>query len=579
MSVIKPPKVRGTMPTNQEYPLLLGPLLDRGCMVQPDGEIITKTQGGYQSITYAEHRKETARVASALSKAAGIAEGDVVSSFLWNNARHYQLYHAVPSMSAILNTLNLRLSDKEVAWIIRDAQTKVLVVDEDMLPKIEAVFVVDPALAQVVQKVIVCGLDGGRWNGSSKLPGAVDWNVFMAAGSPEDFRTWPRFSEDAACFLCYTSGTTGNPKGVAYSHRSTYVHVIGQTTPDMMNISGSDTLCPVVPMFHAAGWCVPLAGLMLGCRIVLVNRFMAPAEVADTVIETGVSLSAAVPAVWQMLRQALEKDPSKIQRVKGVLKTLICGGSAPPQEMMMWFYNEMGVEFRHIWGMTETNPMGCTSHFVQTRRDLNKSPEERASNLKAQGIPFNAIEWAIADPDHLETRLPHDGETSGELLCKGPAVTVSYWKGVGADKFIDGYLMTGDVASLTPNNVMQIRDRSKDLVKSGGEFISSVDLENALTGMAEIAVACVVAVPHPKWDERPVAIVVPPEGKVAPSREEVCKFLAGSSFSKFQWPDDIIQWEAIPMTGTGKMDKKNVRALLKDKGYVLPELREPKAKL
>merc|ERR1711972_343218 len=199
--------------------------------------------------------------------------------------------------------------------------------------------------------------------------------------------------------------------------------------------------------------------------------------------------------------------------------------------------------------------------------------------LKSQGIPFNTTEWDIADPDNLEKRLPHDGKTSGELLCKGPCVTASYWKGAGADKFIDGYLKTGDVASLTPTSVMQIRDRSKDLVKSGGEFISSVDLENALTGMPEISVACVVAVPHPKWDERPVAIVIPPEGTSAPSRNAVCKFLENSNFAKYQWPDDILQWEAIPMTGTGKMDKKNVRAKLQQEGYLLPELRNPQAKL
>lgn len=565
------------MPTSAEYPLLLGPLLDRGPRVQPETEIITKIAGGYMKSTYAEHRAHVSVLASALIRVGGVVEGDVVSTFCWNNARHYQLYHAVPCLGAIVNTLNIRLSDKELAWIISDAQTKILVVDEDLVTKMESVFAVEPNLVRCVERVIVSGLDGGRWTGKSSLTQAIDWEEFVAGANPADRESpWPELHEDAACFLCYTSGTTGNPKGVAYSHRSTYVHVLSQGAPDMMNIKGSDTILSVVPMFHAAGWAIPLVALTLGCRIVLVNRFMAPADVAKSIFETGVTLSAGVPSIWQMLRQALKNDPAMLAQVKGRLKTLIVAGSAPPQEMMMWFWKEVDVEFRHLWGMTEMNPVGTVSHFVQTQRDLLKTPEQRAENLRTQGLPFFCVDWEIANPDDLNKKIPHDGVQSGELLVKGPAVTSSYWKGVGADRFHNGFLKTGDVASISPTQYMQIRDRSKDLVKSGGEFISSQDLENTIMGMANVVTACVVAVPHPKWDERPVAIVVPVEGEKAPSRDEVCKFLENSNFAKFQLPDDILEWKEIPMTGTGKMDKKNVREKLRKENYTLPELRASK---
>jgi len=297
---------------------------------------------------------------------------------------------------------------------------------------------------------------------------------------------------------------------------------------------------------------------------------MLPAQVAQTIIETGVTLSAGVPTIWQMLQQALQQDPSKIPRVRGVLKTLICGGTAPPLAMMEWYLKELGVEFRQIWGMTETNPLGTVSHFVQTQRDLKKSPAERLANLDMQGIPAPTVQVRIADSDALEEatprikRVPADGKSAGELICRGPHVTTSYWKGAGADKFIDGWLKTGDVSSLSSTQEMKIRDRSKDLVKSGGEFISSVDLENSIVGMKEVASACVVAVPHPKFDERPVAVIVlPPDGK-AVTRADVHAHLAKDGrFTKWQWPDDVIIWKEIPMTGTGKMDKKTVRAMMK----------------
>lgn len=546
--------------------------------MQPDTQIITKVEGGYATITYAEHRQQVSLVASAFAKI-GLGEGDVLTSYCWNTAQHYQLYHAIPSMGAILNTLNIKLSEKESAWILNDAGTRFLVVDEDQIPKLEAVFKQFPELVQAVERTIVCGVDSAPWRKTTALPNAVDWFDFLATGDVSDFQEWPVFHEDSACFLCYTSGTTGNPKGVAYSHRSTYIHVISQGLPDQMNISGSDSILSVVPMYHAGGWCVPLACLMLGCRIVLVNRFMAPAQVADAIIDTGVTLSAGVPTVWQMLQQALEQDPSKIVRVRGVLKTLICGGTAPPLAMMEWFLRETGVEFRQVWGMTETNPIGTMSHFVQTQRDLKKTPAERLAKLDFQGTPAVTVQIAIADSDKLEETQPslkhvaHDGESPGELICRGPHVTVGYWKGAGADKFIDGWLKTGDVSSLSPTLEMKIRDRSKDMVKSGGEFISSVDLENSIVGMPSVASACVVAVAHPKFDERPVVVVVLAPGVQGVTREEVHAFLAKDGrFTKWQWPDDVIVWDAIPMTGTGKIDKKAVRSTLKDRGYVSPNL-------
>lgn len=567
-----PPKIRGTMPTAAECPLLLGSLLDRGAMLQPTTEIVTKIEGGYRTTTYADLRRQVSQVAAAML-AWGFKEGDVASSYLWNTAEHLALYHALPSIGVLFNVLNIRLSNPETAWIVEDSGTKIIFADEDLLPRIETLFAGFAGKVSKVERVAVCGLDGRRWKGTgSKLPHVCEWSEVLAAGG-EGLQQWPRFNEEAAAFLCYTSGTTGNPKGIAYSHRSTYIHVIGMGSPDMCNISGCDTILPVVPMFHAAGWTIPLAGLLLGCKMVLPNRFMDPAAIAQTIVETGTTISAGVPAIWQMLRSSLEANPASMNKVNGVLKTLICGGSAPPLELMLWFQDQLGVTFRHIWGMTETNPLGTVSIPVATHADLKKSREEQASNLKSQGLPFFTVEMRLVDPDDFSKSVPKDGQSTGELLVKGPTVTRSYWKGMGKDKFYDGYLATGDVASISPTDVMRIRDRSKDLVKSGGEFISSVDLENAITSMPSVQTACVVAHPHPKWDERPVAVVVPAAGQKGPSREEVCKFLEGSNFAKFQWPDDVLIWEAVPMTGTGKMDKKNVRQRLKDMDYKLPDQR------
>lgn len=575
MAMLAPPKVRGTMPTAAECPLLLGPLLDRGAAIQPTTEILTKIEGGYRTTTYREHRRQVAKIAAAMLSS-GLQEGDVVSSYLWNTAEHYVLYHALPSIGLLFNVLNIRLSDPETAWIVDDSGTRMIFADEDLLPRVEAVFAGFADKCSKVEKVVACGFDGKRWqNSGSPLPGICDWSEFLALGG-DGLKAWPVFHEDSAAFLCYTSGTTGNPKGIAYSHRSTYVHVIGQGHPDMCNMSGSDTVLPVVPMFHAAGWCVPLVGLMLGCKMVLPNRFMDPPSIAQTIIETGTTFSAGVPVIWQMLRTALEANDASMKKVNGVLKTLICGGSAPPLELMLWFKDKLGVTFRHIWGMTETNPLGTVSIPVATQADLSKSIEEQANNLKSQGVPYFTVQTRLVDPDDFSKDIPKDGQSTGELLVKGPTVTCSYWKGMGKDKFHEGYLATGDVSSITETEVMQIRDRSKDLVKSGGEFISSVDLENTITSLPSVQAACVVAFPHPKWDERPIAIVVPLAGKSAPSKDEVCKHLEGSNFAKFQWPDDVLVWDAIPMTGTGKMDKKTVRQKLKDMAYVLPDQRTSK---
>ena len=262
---------------------------------------------------------------------------------------------------------------------------------------VEAIFSDHKEYVHCVRCVVVCGIDGGQWQRGPPtfLPRVISWAEFLAPSEAVPLHAWPIFNEDAAAFLCYTSGTTGDPKGVAYSHRSTYVHIIAQGHGDVMDIRGSDTILSVVPMFHAAGWAVPLVGLMLGCRIVLISRFMDPEKITDAIVDTGTTIANGVPTIWQTLRQALIEDPAKAARVKGVLKTLICGGSAPPQEMMMWFLAELGVEFRHLWGMTEMNPVGSVAHFVQTQEDLKKTKEERAEKLRNQGMPFYCVEWMM----------------------------------------------------------------------------------------------------------------------------------------------------------------------------------------
>ena len=373
-------------------------------------------------------------------------------------------------------------------------------------------------------------------------------------------------SEDPL-FILYTSGSTGKPKGVMYTNRSTYLHTLTESLTDSMGLSSLDSLLGIVPMFHAMGWGLPFAASMLGCKQVMPHRFMLPDVFLKLMQEEGVTVSAGVPTIWQGVRATLEADPDKYDL--SILSRMTCGGSAPPLEMMRWYWDKFNVEMIQGWGMTETNPLGTLSRKVSKRSQIGMSEDEQFENVAKAGLAMAGLEIEIFDEEW--NRLPHDGEAVGELCIKGPWIASEYFNDAQPDKFHDGWLVTGDVAKIDPEQYIIISDRSKDLIKSGGEWISSVDLENHIVAMRDVAQAAVVAQPHPKWDERPVALVIMNEGSEL-NVDAVIEH-CGSIFAKWQLPDEVIETDNIPLTSTGKIDKKAIRARLDEEGYQLPDLR------
>ncbi|MCZ6620102.1 MAG: long-chain fatty acid--CoA ligase [Gammaproteobacteria bacterium] len=540
-------------------PLLMSNILDRGATVAPDEEIVTATETGVRRQTYAETRDRAHQLAHALADS-GIEIGDRVGTFMWNGSRHLETYHAVAGMGAVLHTLNVRLSVKDLTYIIGHAQDKVIIVDADLLPLLEQLKDNLPC----VERVIVATEEGFEgW--ATELPDPVDFDAFIA-GKPTDY-SWPLIDENSPLGLCYTSGTTGNPKGVEYEHRSQYLHTLTQCMTDSIGLSATDSICGIVPMFHAMGWGVPWAALMLGCKQVMSHRFMDPARLLDLMISEEVTLSTGVPTIWQGIKSIYEGDPDRYDLSR--LQRLTCGGSAPPPSLIRWYWDTLDVEMIQGWGMTETSPLATLSRRLMKRSHLSDSLDEQFENVAKAGQLMPGLDLDIFD--EAFNRLPHDGETVGEILIRGPWICSEYYHDPQPDKFHDGWLITGDVGKIDAEEYLIISDRSKDLVKSGGEWISSVDLENQIVGLDGIAQACVVAQPHPKWDERPVALVVLDSGAEV-SAEAVLAHCA-VVFAKWQLPDDVLYVDDIPLTSTGKMDKKVVRADLEVQGYLLPDLR------
>jgi acyl-CoA synthetase (AMP-forming)/AMP-acid ligase II len=548
--------------TMQRTPLLMHRLMDRGAWIAPGETIVTRTAAGTHRYSYADSRARACQLAHAL-KAHGIAVGDRVASFMWNGYRHLEMYHAVPSMGAVLHTLNIRLSPRDLEYIVNHAADRVIVVDADVLPLLEKLAGKIPC----VERVIVCS-DGQPWE--TELPRAIDYEDFIA-GQPTDY-AWPELDENATMGLCYTSGTTGNPKGVAYTHRSTYLHTISICMTDVMELSAKDSALGIVPMFHAMAWGLPYAATMLGMKQVMPHRFMDPVSMLDLMSGEEVTIAAGVPTIWQGLRAAVEAEPERWDL--SALRRVTCGGAAPPVSLIRWYSEKLGTEMIQGWGMTETNPLGTISRKVGKRSQLELPEDEQFANEAKAGLLIPGLEMEIFDEDW--NPLPHDGEAVGELLIRGPWIAAEYYHDPQPQKFHDGWLVTGDVAKIDPEQYLIIADRSKDLIKSGGEWISSVDLENDIVGMEGVAQAAVVAQPHPKWDERPVAIVVLAEGAEL-TKEDVLAHCA-KVFAKWQLPDDVLFEDAIPLTSTGKIDKKVIRADLEKRGYRLPDLADEDAK-
>jgi fatty-acyl-CoA synthase len=543
----------------QHTPLLMSNILDRGAQVAPNEEIVTLTENGVRRQTYKQSRDRSHQLAHALA-GAGIKVGDRVGTFMWNGSRHLEAYHACAGMGAVLHTLNVRLSEKDLEYIVNHAEDQIIIVDADVLPLLENL----KGKIPTVRKVIVATEEGFEgW--STELPDAVDYEAFIA-GHPTTYE-WPQIDENSPMGLCYTSGTTGNPKGVEYEHRSQYLHTLTQCMTDSMGLTGTDTVCGIVPMFHAMGWGIPWSALMLGCKQVMPHRFMDPARLLDLMVSEKVTLSAGVPTIWQGVKGLYEANPDAYDLSS--LSRLTCGGSSPPPSLIRWFWDELGVEMIQGWGMTETSPLATLSRRVMKRSQLSIGEDQQFENVAKAGLLMPGLELDIFDEEF--NRLPHDGETVGEILVRGPWICSEYFNNPQPDKFHDGWLITGDVGKIDPEEYLIIADRSKDLVKSGGEWISSVDLENHIVGVSGVAQACVVAQPHPKWDERPVALVILDAGaEVSPQAIlQHCE----SAFAKWQLPDEILFVDSIPLTSTGKMDKKVVRADLESKGYQLPSLR------
>ncbi|MDO8909198.1 MAG: long-chain fatty acid--CoA ligase [Pseudohongiella sp.] len=545
--------------TMQQTPLLMHRLMDRGAMLQPEVEIMTATADGARSQTMLETRNRAHQLAHALNDA-GVKIGDRVATFMWNGARHLEAYHAVACMGAVVHTLNIRLSPVDLEYIINHAQDKIIIVDADILPLLEKLAGKMPS----VEKIIVAA-EPGFENWSTSLPNTVDYEAFIK-GKPTRYN-WPEIDENSAMGLCYTSGTTGKPKGVMYTHRANYLHTISIAMTDVMGLSATDTLLGIVPMFHANAWGLPWVATMLGMKQVYPHRFMVPDHLARMLMDYDVTISAGVPTIWQGVRGLIEANPGKYKFK--ALTRLTCGGSAPPPSLIEWYWDALNVEMVQGWGMTETSPLATISRRTGKRKHLDMSDGERARNQAKAGLPIPGLEIEIFD-DKWNV-LPHDGVAFGELLIRGPWICSEYFNNPQPDKFHDGWLITGDVAKIDPEGYIIITDRTKDLIKSGGEWISSVDLENHIVGLSGVAQACVVAHPHPRWDERPVALVIrKPGAEVA--HEHVLQHCE-SKFAKWQLPDDVLFVDAIPLTATGKMDKKVVRAKLEADGYKLPDQR------
>ncbi len=544
--------------TMQNTPLLMSRILGRGAVLDPEVEVVTQQLEGTHRQTLKQTWDRANQLAHALNDY-GIKVGDRVASFMWNNHRHLELYQGVPSMGAVLHTLNIRLSPADLEYIINHAGDRVLFVDEDLLPLLE------PLMGKIpcVELLVVCR--HGE-SGESSFDKQVDYEEFIA-DKPVVYE-WPDIDETAPMGLCYTSGTTGKPKGVMYTNRSTYLHTLTESLVDSIGLSALDSLLGIVPMFHAMGWGLPFAASMLGCKQVMPHRFMVPDTFLKLMQDEEVTISAGVPTIWQGVRATLEANPKKYDLSK--LGRLTCGGSAPPVEMLRWYWDNYKIEMIQGWGMTETNPLGTLSRKIAKHSHLGLPEDEQLTNIAKAGLAMPGLEIEIFDEEW--NPVPHDGESVGELCIRGPWIASEYYNDPQPDKFHNGWLVTGDVAKIDPEQYVIIADRSKDMIKSGGEWISSVDLENHIVALPDVAQAAVVAQPHPKWDERPVALVVMNEGAELNPKAVMdhCK----KTFAKWQLPDEIISVESLPIGPTGKIDKKIIRADLQKDEYVLPSLRE-----
>jgi fatty-acyl-CoA synthase len=525
----------------QDGQLSLARLLRHGATVHSQSEVITWTGSEGRRENYGELGRHTARLANAL-RSLGITGDQRVGTFMWNNAEHLAAYAAIPAMGAVLHTLNIRLFPEQLVFVANHAEDQVVIVDGTLVPLLAKHLL----KMTTVRHVIVANGDAAIL----QAPEGVEVHSYdeLLAGQSDEF-DWPEVDERSAAAMCYTSGTTGDPKGVAYSHRSIWLHSMQVCMSDSMRLAQGDKALAIVPMFHAMSWGLPYAALMVGASLVMPDRFLQPAPVAQILAAEKPDFAAAVPTVWQGLLQHLEGNPQDISH----LREVVIGGSAVPPSMMHTFDERHKVQVVHAWGMTETSPLGTVA-----RPPSSATGEEAWAYRYTQGrFPASVTPRLIDDSGEV---LPWDGESVGELEVTGPWIARAYYGGDGIDpdKFHDGWLRTGDVGKISPDGYLTLTDRAKDVIKSGGEWISSVDLENQVMGHPAVAEAAVVGIPDEKWDERPLVAVVVKEGQSV-TAEELRDYLA-DKVAKWQLPENWTFIEEVPKTSVGKFDKKRLRA-------------------
>jgi fatty-acyl-CoA synthase len=537
----------------QDWPLLCHRIIDHAAIFHGQRQVITRSvEGPIHTTNYAEIRARALKVAQRLDRD-GIKLGDRVATLAWNTWRHLETWYGILGIGAIYHTVNPRLFPEQIVWIVNHAGDRMMITDLTFVPLLEKIADQLPTIERYVI------LTDGAHMPKTTLKNAVAYEDWI--GEVDGDFAWKSFDENTAAGMCYTSGTTGNPKGVLYSHRSNVLHSMISAAPDTMAASSRDVILPVVPMFHANCWGLALTAPMVGATLVMPGAKMDGASIYELLNTYKVSFTAAVPTIWLMLLQDLEKTGGKLP----YLKRVVIGGSACPRAITKTFQDVYGVEVIHAWGMTEMSPLGSLCSMKPEYAEL-KGEAQLDVKMK-QGHPPFGVEMKITDD--AGRPLPWDGKTFGRLKVRGPAVSKSYYKGEGAEVFeADGWFDTGDVATIDRYGYMQITDRSKDVIKSGGEWISTIDLENLAVGHPKVAEAAAIGVAHPKWDERPLLVIVLKKGETT-TKEDILAFMQGK-IAKWWMPDDVVFVQEIPHTATGKIQKMTLRKQFKD--YRLPNV-------
>lgn len=527
-----------------KYPLTLSHLLERAGRIFPEMPVVSRLPDrSLHRCTYADVYCRARALAETLQQA-GMRRGDRVATLMWNHYAHLEAYFGIPAGAGVLHTLNLRLAPSELAYIANHGGARLLIVDDVLLPLYEKF-----KSSTKFDRTFVVALSG------QEVPSDYENYEALLAGAAGNFE-YPQFDENEAASMCYTSGTTGVPKGVVYTHRSIFLHTFLLTTVDNFAICHRDVVMPIVSMFHVNGWGLPFAAAMTGCKLVLPGPHLDAQSLLDLIDSEGVTVAAGVPTIWFGVVECLQKNPGRWKRLPS---RVLIGGAAPPESLIRTLA-AYGMEVRQGWGLTESSPEATVSMLRAQMRDWPAN-ERHAVTAKA-GLPVPLVDVRVLDNSGQE--VPHDAQTIGEIQLRGPWVAGSYYNlPEERDKWTeDGWFRTGDVGTVDGEGYLKISDRTKDMIKSGGEWISSVDLENALVAHPNIREAAVIAVPHPKWQERPIAVVVADEGE-KPSAEELRNFLS-SKFAKWQLPDAFIFVDALPHTSTGKLQKKSLRDRYRD---------------